>query len=132
MSDEENRTGEEDKNDTEKKGMDELMIELHNKTKEDVVQELYAFRRIWECMDEETQYLMSNISKMFSITQRNYNTKVGVLTKVFFEPKRFFIAVHERLYDVGSNGFVVETKEWSVLANMVLAYAVIHERDFED
>jgi len=112
--------------------MDELMAELLNKSKEDLAGELYAFYRVWDCIDEETKYLLSNIAQMFSITQRNYNTKVGILTKVFFEPKRFFISVYEKLFDGGAGKYIWDSKEWSVLANMVIAYAVIHEREVED
>lgn len=117
---------------THKKQMDELMVELMGMSKEELASELYAFKRVWECIDEETKYLISNMGQMFSITQRNYNTKVGILTKVFFTPARFFISTYEKLYDTTSGGYVSEAKEWSVLANMVMAYARIYERDFEN
>lgn len=114
---------------TDKKHVDELMIDIMSKSKDEIAAELYLFYKMWDVMDEETKYLLSNLNQMFGITQRNYNRKVGVLTKVFFQPTRFFITTYEKLYDGTAGDYMTETKEWSVLASMVLAYSRIFERE---
>ena len=138
MSDENVEEGKEGKEENETDEEDDLMVELHGLSREELVNQLYGYRRIWLLLDTETQYLLESIGEMFALIRRDYHRIIGTLLKVKFQPATYTVGQYERVYDStvqvkvpDATNYVWEMKETTILANMILSYEKIHKRDIE-
>ena len=138
MSEEIEGEGKEEKEENETDEVDDLMVELHNLSREELENQLYGYRRIWLLLDTETKYLLESVGELFALIRRDYHRLIGTLLKVKFQPASYTIGQYERIFDSAAKlkeplctGYVYEKKESTLLANMVLSYEKIHQIDAE-
>ena len=130
--------GTEEKGESETEEEDEIMVKLHELSREELESQLYSFMRIWDVMDTETKYLLDSIGSLFSLIRRDYHRIMGTLLKIKFVPEKYMVGQYERVYDSSvqvknpdATNYVWELKETTVVASMILSYEKIHKRDIE-
>jgi len=138
MAEEKEGEGKEGEGKSETDEVDDLMVELQGLSREELLNQLYGYRRIWDLLDTETKYLLGSIGEMFGLIRRDYHRIIGTLLKVKFQPVTYTVGQYERVYDPGvqvkvpeATNYVWEMKETTILASMILSYEKIHQRDIE-
>lgn len=106
--------------------------ELLQKDPKELATELAILKNSLEAVDSSTQWIIKNIMKPWRFILRNYRPVVGLLIKVFFEPKEFIIWREEDIKDYAKKEVKREQKFTHLKPGSVVSMEIIeHEEQVE-
>ena len=103
--------------------------ELLQKDPRELATELAVLKFQLEALDSTTQWIIQNITKPWRFILRNYQPVLGVLVKVFFEPKEFVVWREEDIKNYTKKEVKRERKFTHLKPGSIVSMEIIEESE---
>lgn len=98
-------------------------------SKEEAIEELELFRKLWTWIPEEVRAWLCRIGYPTRLVRRDYHGFVGRLATPYFEIKSVDIEVSEDIRDYFTKTITTEIKTVNLPVNQLIDYEFIHSKE---